>query len=120
MDWAKYIPEDGKFWVKKAGSIKSKLFSPSDIQRIVKKAIVEKLKTEYHTNWFQEDGAEYPIRVFFYKDEAIIALDSTGESLHKRGYRKMCISDRIRRENAGMSSESEVRILKAEYLRFPG
>ena len=87
LDWAKYIPEDGKFWVKKAGSIKSKLFSPSDIQRIVKKAIVEKLKTEYHTNWFQEDGAEYPIRVFFYKDEAIIALDSTGESLHKRGYR---------------------------------
>ena len=87
LDWEKYIPKDGKFWVKKAASIKSKLFSPSDIQRIVKKAIVEKLKTEYHTDWFEEDGAEYPIRVFFYKDEAIIALDSTGESLHKRGYR---------------------------------
>lgn len=88
LEWGNYIPKDGKFWVKKASTIKSKLFSPSDIQRIVKKAIVEKLKMEYHINWFDEDGAEYPIRVFFYKDEAIIALDTTGDSLHKRGYRK--------------------------------
>lgn len=88
LEWEKYIPKDGKFWVKKASTIKSKLFSPSDIQRIVKKAVVEKLKMEYHISWFNEDGAEYPIRVFFYKDEAIIALDTTGDSLHKRGYRK--------------------------------
>ena len=88
MEWEKYIPEDGKFWVKKASTIKSRLFSPSDIQRIVKKAIVERLKTKYHMDWFSETGAEYPIRVFFYKDEAIIALDTTGDSLHKRGYRK--------------------------------
>lgn len=88
LDWEKYIPENGKFWVKKASTIKSKLFSPSDIQRIVKKAIVEKLKIEYGISWFDEDGSEYPIRVFFYKDEAIIALDTTGDSLHKRGYRK--------------------------------
>ena len=88
LDWQKFIPVDGKFWVKKAGTVKSKLFSPSDIQRIVKKAIVEKLKMEYHESWFAEDGAEYPIRVFFYKDEAIIALDTSGESLHKRGYRE--------------------------------
>lgn len=87
LDWEKYIPQDGKFWVKKASTVKSKLFSPSDIQRIVKKAIVENLKITYKTNWFHEDGAEYPIRVFFYKDEAVIALDTTGESLHKRGYR---------------------------------
>ena len=77
LDWQKFIPVDGKFWVKKAGTVKSKLFSPSDIQRIVKKAIVEKLKMEYHESWFAEDGAEYPIRVFFYKDEAIIALDTS-------------------------------------------
>lgn len=87
LDWEKYIPENGKFWVKKASTVKSKLFSPSDIQRIVKKAVVEKLKMKYDTDWFSEDGAEYPIRVFFYKDEAIIGLDTTGESLHKRGYR---------------------------------
>ena len=88
MDWEDYIPEDGKFWVKKASSIKSKLFSPSDIQRIVKKAIVEKLKLKYRVNRFAETGNEYPLRVVFYKDEAIIALDTSGDSLHKRGYRK--------------------------------
>ncbi len=88
LEWERFIPKDGKFWVKKASSIKSKLFSPSDIQRIVKKAIVEKLKEEYHVNWFDENGAEYPIRVFFFKDEAVVALDTTGDSLHKRGYRK--------------------------------
>lgn len=88
LEWQEFIPENGKFWVKKASTVKSKLFSPSDIQRIVKKAIVERLKIEYKVNWFSEDGAEYPIRVFFYKDEAIIALDTSGDSLHKRGYRK--------------------------------
>lgn len=87
LNWSDFIPENGKFWVKKASSVKSKLFSPSDIQRIVKKAIVENLKQEYGVSWFSEDGASYPIRVFFYKDEAVIALDTSGESLHKRGYR---------------------------------
>lgn len=87
LKWSNFIPENGKFWVKKASSVKSKLFSPSDIQRIVKKAIVENLKQEYGVSWFSEDGASYPIRVFFYKDEAVIALDTSGESLHKRGYR---------------------------------
>ena len=87
LKWSDFIPENGKFWVKKASSVKSKLFSPSDIQRIVKKAIVENLKQEYGVSWFSEAGASYPIRVFFYKDEAVIALDTSGESLHKRGYR---------------------------------
>ena len=75
--------------MKKASSIKSKLFSPSDIQRIVKKAMVERLKQKYNVSWFEEDGTEYPIRVFMFKDEAIIGIDTTGESLHKRGYRKL-------------------------------
>ena len=88
LDWEQYIPKDGKFWVKKASSVKSALFSPSDIQSIVKKAIVESLKNKYHVDWFDEDGDEYPIRVFLYKDEVIVALDTSGESLHKRGYRK--------------------------------
>lgn len=88
LDWEAYIPEDGKFWVTKASSIKSKLFSPSDIQRIVKKAMVERLKQKYEIQWFEENGAEYPIRVFLYKDEVIVGMDTTGESLHKRGYRK--------------------------------
>lgn len=87
--WEDLIPEDGKFWVKKAASVNSKLFSPSDIQRIVKKAVVERLKTKYHREWFEETGNEYPIRVFIQKDQVLITIDTTGESLHKRGYRKM-------------------------------
>ncbi|MCI8586162.1 MAG: class I SAM-dependent RNA methyltransferase [Lachnospiraceae bacterium] len=89
LPWERYVPSDGKFWVTKASSVKSRLFSPSDIQSIVKKAIVERLKTVYHMEWFPETGAEYPIRVSFMKDEATICLDTTGLSLHKRGYRTM-------------------------------
>lgn len=89
LPWEDYIPSDGKFWVAKASSVKSRLFSPSDIQSIVKKAIVERLKNIYHIEWFPETGAEYPIRISFMKDEALICLDTTGLSLHKRGYRSM-------------------------------
>ena len=87
LPWEMYIPKDGKFWVKKASSIKSKLFSPSDIQSIVKKAMVERMKKSYHLDWFPEDGASYPVRVFLNKDEVMVTLDTSGESLHKRGYR---------------------------------
>lgn len=89
LPWEDYIPADGKFWVTKASSIKSKLFSPSDIQSIVKKAMVERMKQEYDTDWFPEDGASYPVRVFLMKDEVTVTIDTTGESLHKRGYRTM-------------------------------
>lgn len=89
LPWEEYIPVDGKFWVAKAGSVKSKLFSPSDIQSIMKKAMVERLKQVYKISWFTEDGASYPVRVFLLKDEVTVGLDSTGESLHKRGYRRL-------------------------------
>ena len=89
LPWEDYIPSDGKFWVAKASSVKSRLFSPSDIQSIVKKAIVERLKNIYHIEWFPETGTEYPIRISFMKDEALVCLDTTGLSLHKRGYRSM-------------------------------
>ena len=89
LPWEEFIPQDGKFWVAKAASVKSKLFSPSDIQSIMKKAIVERLKGIYHVKWFEETGAGYPLRVFFMKDEVTIGLDTTGDSLHKRGYRKL-------------------------------
>lgn len=87
--WEEYIPEDGKFWVKKASSINSKLFSPSDIQSIAKKAMVERMKQKYRKDWFKEDGAPYPVRIFLLKDEVTVALDTSGDSLHKRGYRTM-------------------------------
>ena len=89
LPWEEYIPENGKFWVKKASSINSKLFSPSDIQSIAKKAMVERMKQKYHKEWFKEDGAAYPVRIFLLKDEVTVALDTSGDSLHKRGYRTM-------------------------------
>ncbi len=89
LPWEEYIPKDGKFWVAKANSVKSKLFSPSDIQSIMKKAMVERLKEVYGISWFQEDGVSLPIRVAFMKDVAVVGLDTSGISLHKRGYRQM-------------------------------
>ena len=87
LPWEQFIPENGKFWVAKATSIKSKLFSPSDIQSIMKKAMVERLKSKYNINWFQEDGESFPVRVTIMKDEVVVGLDTSGDSLHKRGYR---------------------------------
>lgn len=89
LPWEEFLPADAKFWVAKAASVKSKLFSPSDIQSIMKKAMVERMKSVYNINWFQEDGDSFPIRVFLMKDEVTVGLDTTGESLHKRGYRKL-------------------------------
>ncbi|GLB32147.1 methylase [Lacrimispora amygdalina] len=89
IPWEEYIPSDGKFWVAKASSIKSKLFSPSDIQSIMKKAMVERMKGAYKVEWFEENGASYPLRVFLYKDEVTVGIDTTGDSLHKRGYRTL-------------------------------
>ena len=87
--WENYIPPDGKFWVKKAGSVKSKLFSPTDIQSVMKKAMVERMKQAYGREVIPETGSSYPLRVFLYKDQVTVGLDTTGESLHKRGYRKL-------------------------------
>ncbi len=89
LPWEEYIPKDGKFWVAKAASVKSRLFSPSDIQSVMKKAMVDRLKEKYGIQWFAEDGESFPIRVFLMKDEVTVGLDTTGESLHKRGYRKL-------------------------------
>lgn len=89
LPWEEYLPKDGKFWVAKASSIKSKLFSPSDIQSIMKKAMVERMKTAYGLTWFPEDGESFPLRVFLHKDVVTVALDTSGDSLHKRGYRTL-------------------------------
>ena len=89
LPWEDYIPEDGKFWVAKAASVKSALFSPSDIQSVMKKAMVERLREHYRVSWFAESGNSFPVRVFLLKDEVTVGLDTTGDSLHKRGYRKL-------------------------------
>ncbi len=90
LPWENYIPQNGKFWVTKATSVKSKLFSPSDIQSIVKKAMVERLRQTYGMDWFPEDGASFPVRIVLHKDEVTVTIDTSGESLHKRGYRYLC------------------------------
>jgi putative N6-adenine-specific DNA methylase len=89
IPWEDLIPRDGKFWVAKASSIKSKLFSPSDIQRIMKKAMVERMKQAYGLQTFPETGSSYPLRVFLYKDQVTAGIDTSGDSLHKRGYRTL-------------------------------
>lgn len=89
IPWEEYLTEDAKFWVTKASTTKSKLFSAPDIQSIAKKAMVERMKQKYHTNWFQETGASYPVRIFLLKDEVTVGLDTSGEPLHKRGYRQL-------------------------------
>lgn len=91
LPWEHFIPQDGRFWVTKATSIKSKLFSPSDIQSIMKKAMVERLKQTYGLNRFPETGNSFPVRVTIMKDEVTVGLDTSGDSLHKRGYRQATV-----------------------------
>ena len=88
LPWEEFLPADARFWVTKAASVKSKLFSPSDIQSVMKKAMVERMKTGHGRSDFPETGDSYPVRVFLMKDIVTAAIDTTGESLHKRGYRK--------------------------------
>lgn len=86
LPWGDWIPEDGKFTVD-GKSIKSKLFSISDCQAIVKKAVVNKLSEKYNIEWFKETGADYKIQVALLKDIATLTIDTSGAGLHKRGYR---------------------------------
>ena len=89
LPWEDYIPQNGKFWVAKAASVKSKLFSTSDIQSIMKKDMVRRMQERYSVEWFPENGASYPVRVFLMKDIVTVGIDTTGISLHKRGYREV-------------------------------
>ncbi|HAA81221.1 MAG TPA: RNA methyltransferase [Thermoanaerobacter sp.] len=86
LSWEDWIPEDGRFPVE-GYSIKSKLFSVSDCQAIVKKAVVERLKKKYKKEWFEENGATYKIKFSLMKDKVTLMIDTSGDGLHKRGYR---------------------------------
>ena len=87
IPWEEFIPKDGRFWVAKATSVKSRLFSPRDIQSIMKKAMVDRMGMKYQLSHFPESGPDYPVRVTILKDEVTVGIDTTGTSLHKRGYR---------------------------------
>lgn len=89
IPWEDYLPRDARFWVSKANSVKSKLFSASDIQAVMKKAMVERLKSAYHLTVFPETGEAFPLRVSLIRDRVTIGLDLSGDSLHKRGYRRL-------------------------------
>lgn len=95
LPWADYLPETACFPVD-GKSIKSKLFSVSDCQAIVKKAIVEKMKIKYKKQWFDETGPRYKIEVGILKDIATITIDTSGIGLHKRGYRKLSVEAPIK------------------------
>ncbi|MCL1863024.1 MAG: class I SAM-dependent RNA methyltransferase [Defluviitaleaceae bacterium] len=88
LSWEEWIPVDGKFTVT-GKSVRSGLFSVPDVQSIVKKAVVEKLRQKYKVEWFKETGADYTIQVALLKDMATLTIDTTGvgNGLHKRGYR---------------------------------
>ncbi|MEH7125245.1 class I SAM-dependent RNA methyltransferase [Bacillus sp. JJ1773] len=87
LPWENYLSEDAEFPVI-GKSVKSKLFSVSDCQAIVKKAVVERLRTHYKkTGWFEENGPLYKIEVALLKDTALLTIDASGSGLHKRGYR---------------------------------
>ncbi|MCG4586254.1 class I SAM-dependent RNA methyltransferase, partial [Anaerosalibacter bizertensis] len=86
LPWEDWITEDGEFTVV-GKAVDSKLMSVPDCQSIVKKAVVEKLKTKYNTEWFKETGAKFTIQVSILKDIATLTIDTSGEGLHKRGYR---------------------------------
>lgn len=88
LPWETYIPLGGKFPVD-AKSVKSKLFSLSDIQSISKKAVVKRLSEKYGVEWLPEEKGDYAIQVSILKDEVIVALDASGTGLHKRGYREI-------------------------------
>lgn len=87
IPWETMVPVDGNVIIN-AKSVKSKLFSLSDIQSIVKKSVMERLKKTYKKDWFEETGAKYPVLVSIHKDVVEILLDTSGEGLHKRGYRQ--------------------------------
>jgi putative N6-adenine-specific DNA methylase len=88
LPWDQWITEDGEFPAQ-GRSHKSQLSSVPACQGIVKKAMVEKMKQRYHHEWFPEDGARYVAEVSLLNDVATLTLDTTGPSLHKRGYRKL-------------------------------
>lgn len=87
LEWERYIGRDDAFPVN-GWSINSKLFSIPDCQSIIKKAVVERLKLKYHISYFAETGPEYKIRFSIMKDKVTMMIDTSGDGLHKRGYRR--------------------------------
>ena len=93
--WEEFLPQDAAFPVK-GYSISSQLHSVPDCQKIVKKAVVERLKSVYGLSWFSEEGESFPIQFAIMKDEAALYIDTSGTGLHKRGYRPAQVAAPLR------------------------
>ena len=87
IPWEQYVGKKDAFPVK-GSSLQSQLHSVPDCQKIIKKAIVERLKEKYHIEWFEETGCTYQVQFTIIKDQVQILLDTSGVALHKRGYRR--------------------------------
>ena len=95
LPWEDFLPRDGAFPVK-GWSLDSTLHSVPDCQSIVKKAVVERLKSVYGLDWFDETGPEFPVQFSIMKDQAVLYLDTSGTGLHKRGYRPAQVAAPLR------------------------
>lgn len=104
IPWEMFIGEKDAFPVK-GYSLDSKLFSVSDCQSIIKKAVVERLKAKYNLNWFEETGTVYQIQFSIMKDTVTLFIDSTGAGLHKRGYRPVANAAPIKETLAAAMAE---------------
>ena len=95
LPWERYIPKNGAFPVK-GWSLESALHSVPDCQKIVKKAVADRLGAAYRLDWLPEDGETYQLQFAILKDEAVLYLDTTGTGLHKRGYRPAQVAAPLR------------------------
>lgn len=86
LPWESFIGKSDSFPVK-GHAVKSQLYSLPDCQKIIKKAIVNRLSQKYGVSWFEETGTKYQVSFFIFKDIASLMIDTTGTALHKRGYR---------------------------------
>ena len=107
FDWSRWISSDGQFPVS-GKSVRSQLHSVRDCQAIVKKAIVEKLKKTHRTAWFSERGPLFAVEVSILKDRVTLSIDTTGPSLHKRGYRTLVGPAPLKETLAGRSGSTEL------------
>jgi len=104
LEWERWIGKSDAFPVK-GSSVSSKLFSVSDCQSIIKKAVVERLKTKYHVPWFEEVGYPRQIQFHIHKDVAYLMIDTSGNGLHKRGYRRNGVAAPIKETLAAALSD---------------
>ena len=119
-EWEKFIPKTGAFPVK-GFSLNSKLFSIPDCQSIIKKAIVERLKSVFRISWLEETGAVFQVRFSIFKDQVMLMLDSSGAGLHKRGWRRVSNAAPIKETlAAGLVDLARVRDFSTVYDPFCG